>query len=99
MGRDLTLYTRTATRSDLKDYLESLGFRKANHLWTWPAGTLNYHWFDETDFKSIDGVSADVFPVSGKELAITGNKWALHVRNVYSASWYDVKMLNETLRL
>jgi len=98
MGHDLTLYPRKALKSDLKGYLEALGFRKCKHFWNWPKGTLNYQWFDEQDFRSIDGVSADVYPVSGDELSITGNEWALHVRNLYSASWHDVKMLNDVLR-
>ena len=98
MGRDLTLYPRKASRSDLKGYLEALGFRKCKHFWDWPQGTLNYSWFDERDFRSIDGVSADVYPVSGEKLEITGNEWALHARNLYSASWHDVRMLNDVLR-
>jgi hypothetical protein len=98
MGRDLTLYPQKASKKDLKTYLERLGFEKCNHLWDWPKATLNYAWFDADDFKSIDGVSADIYPVSGDELKITGNPWALHVRNLYSASWYDVKMLNTVLR-
>jgi len=98
MGRDLTFYPDRASRSDLKTYLEGLGFRKCKHFWNWPSGSLNYLWFDQQDFKSIDGVSADIYPVSGEDLKITGNEWALHVRNLYSASWYDVKMLNDTLR-
>lgn len=98
MGRDVTLYPKKATRDDLKNYLESLGFEKCRHFWDWPKGTLNYSWFDYEDYKSIDGVSADVYPVSGEELSITGNEWALHARNLYSASWHDVKMLNDVLR-
>ncbi len=98
MGRDVTLYPKRATKKQLKDYLESLDFEKCDHFWDWPNGTLNYSWFDCGDFKSIDGVSADIYPVSGEELNISGNTWALHVRNVYSASWYDVKMLNDVLR-
>ncbi len=98
MGRDLTLYPREASRSDLKAYLEGLGFRRCKHFWNWPPGTLNYSWFDERDCMSIDGVSADVYPVEGQEAEITGNRWALHVRNLYSASWHDVKMLNDVLR-
>jgi len=98
MGRDVTLYPKKASREDLKKYLEGLGFVKCGHFWDWPKGTLNYSWFDYEDFKSIDGVSADVYPLSGDELNITGNKWALHVRNLYSASWHDVKMFNEVLR-
>src|ERR1700720_2386325 len=98
MGRDLTLHPNRASRADLKAYLEELGFHRCKHFWHWPSGTLNYSWFDEQDFKSIDGVSADIYPVTGEELKITGNDWALHVRNLYSASWHDVKMLNDTLR-
>lgn len=98
MGRDVTLYPKKATRDDLKNYLENLGFEKCEHLWDWPKGTLNYSWFDFEDFKSIDGVSADIYPVTGEELSVTGNEWAMHVRNLYSASWHDVKMLNDVLR-
>ncbi len=98
MGRDVTLYPKKATRDDLRKYLEGLGFVKCGHFWGWPKGTLNYSWFDYEDFKSIDGVSADIYPVLGDELDITGNEWALHVRNLYSASWHDVKMFNEVLR-
>jgi hypothetical protein len=98
MGRDVTLYPKKASRDDLKKYLEGLGFEKCGHFWDWPKGTLNYSWFDYEDFKSIDGVSADIYPVSGEELSITGNEWALHVRNLYSASWHDVKMFNDVLR-
>jgi len=98
MGRDLTLYPKQATKKQLKEYLEGLDFKKCSHFWDWPKGTLNYSWFNHNDYKSIDGVSADIYPVFGEELDISGNKWALHVRNVSSASWYDVKMLNDTLR-
>jgi hypothetical protein len=98
MGRDVILYPKKATRDELKKYLEGLGFEKSRHLWNWPKGTLNYSWFDYEDYKSIDGVSADIYPVSGEELNITGNEWALHVRNLYSASWHDVKMLNDVLK-
>lgn len=98
MGRDITLYPEKATRKELRDYIENLAFERCTHLWDWPKGTLNYSWFDHEDFKSITGVSADIYPISEDELSITGNEWALHVRNVYSASWYDVHMLNEVLR-
>lgn len=98
MGRDLTLYPNQASKQELKTYIESLGFQKCKHFWDWPKGTLNYSWFDNTDFRSIDGVSADVYPVSVEELEVTGNPWALHVRNLSSASWHDVKMLNDVLR-
>ncbi|WP_085641048.1 MULTISPECIES: hypothetical protein [unclassified Pseudomonas] len=98
MGRDVTLYPKKASRRELREYLESLGFQRCGHFWDWPKGTLNYSWFERQDFKSIDGVSADIFPTSPDEKKITGNDWALHVRNLYSASWHDVEMLNNVLR-
>jgi hypothetical protein len=98
MGRDVTLYPRKASRKDLSDYLESLGFARCKHFWDWPQGTQNYAWFDHEDFKSIDGVSADIYPVSDDEKSVTGNDWALHVRNLYSASWHDVKKMNDVLK-
>ncbi|MEP2705227.1 MAG: hypothetical protein ABJQ71_01175 [Roseibium sp.] len=98
MGRDLTLHPGKASKKELASYLKRLGFVKCDHLWDWPEGTLNFHWFDSHEFRSITGVEADVFPVKGDELLIAGNPWALHVRNTYSASWHDVWMLNEVLR-
>src|SRR3990167_11545627 len=98
MGRDVTLYPKKASRKELGEYVESLDFVRCGHFWDWPKGTLNYSWFDNQDFKSIDGVSADIYPVSTEEKQITGNDWALHVRNLYSASWHDVAMLNEVIR-
>lgn len=98
MGRDVTLYPKKATRRDLSEYLENLDFKKCSHIWDWPKGTLNYAWFDHQDFKSIDGVSADIYPISEEERNITGNGWALHVRNLSRASWHDVAMLNEVIK-
>ncbi|MGY2169067.1 hypothetical protein [Pseudomonas gingeri] len=98
MGRDVTLYPKKASRKELSEYLENLGFVRCGHFWDWPKGTLNYSWFDSQDFKSIDGVSADIYPISTEDRKVTENGWALHVRNLYSASWHDVAMLNEVLR-
>lgn len=98
MGRDLTLYPKKATKQDLKEFVESLGFVKCKHLWDWPKGTLNYSWFEYEDYRSTDGVSVDIYPVSSEENKYNDNKWALHVRNLYSASLYDVIMLNKVLR-
>jgi hypothetical protein len=98
MGRDLTLYPKNASKVELAGHLQNFGFKKCDHLWDWPKGTLNLHWFDPAEFRSITGVEADIYPVVGEELKITGNGWAMHVRNTYSASWHDVYMLNTVLR-
>lgn len=98
MGRDLTLYPKNASKAELKKYIESLGFKPCRHVWDWPKGTLNYSWFDYNDFRSIDGVSVDIYPVDKSENIYSDNEWALHVRNLYSASLFDVKMLNNVLK-
>lgn len=97
MGRDLTLYPEHASKEQLCSYLLSLGFKRCQHLWDWPKGTVNYSWFERKDFKSIDGVSADVYPLSDTTESLKV-KWALHVRNLQVASWHDVSMLNTVLR-
>lgn len=98
MGRDLILYPKQATKQELKQFLEIRGFKKCKHAWTWPEGTLNYSWFEERDYISIDGVSADIYTSKGDKNKRWENEWALHVRNKYSASSFDVKMLNKVLR-
>ena len=98
MGRDLTLFPENATKSNLKQFIESLNFHKCKHLWDWPQDTLNYSWFEIKDFKSFDGVSVDIYPLKNDEIIFPNCHWAMHVRNTYSASYYDVEMLNNVLR-
>jgi len=98
MGRDITLFPHKATKSELKKLLESNGFKPCKHLWDWPKGTLNFYWFEHEDYKSIDGVSADIYPIGDDERDFTENEWALHVRTRYSASLDDVKIMNHILR-
>ncbi len=98
MGRCTIFHSENATRKNLSDYLRDLGFEKCEHFWDWPKGTLNYYWFNHEDFKSIDGVSADIYPITENEQVIAGSQWSLHLRNNYSASWHDVEMLNRVLK-
>ena len=98
MGRDLTLYPKNTTKEKLKNFIEDLGFIPCKHLWDWPEGTLNYSWFEQKDCLSIDGVSADIYPVENNKISRKNCNWALHVRNRYCASIHDVKMLNKVLR-
>lgn len=100
MGRDLTIYPDRARKTELKKHIESLGFSKSKHLWEWPKGTIHYFWYELEDYKSIDGVQVDLYPVTESEKNENNVKsdWAIHVRNRYSASIYDVIKLNEVLR-
>lgn len=99
MGRDLSLYTDSASRSDLVSLIRSFGkVSTTEHLWDWPKGSVHLHWFDEDDYKSTTGVELTVFPMRDEEKEYSTGEWAMHVRNTYSATWHDVYMLNQFLR-
>lgn len=94
MGRDLCLHTESTNKKSLSDHIKSYGkITPTSHLWDWPKGSEHLLWFDQEDFKSITGVEITIFPeIRGKR-----KFWSLHVRNTYSASWYDVSMMNKIL--
>ena len=99
MSVEVTLYPAQATKDDLCRLLRSRGYTKCGHLWSWPAGSRNFHWFDEVDFKSIDGVEATVYPPDEDEPdCATGCAWALHTRTRSSASTFDRTEQNELIR-
>jgi hypothetical protein len=64
MSIDIVLYPPHATRDDLVALLKSQRYVPCGHLWDWPKGTVNLHWFETADFTSFDGVEASVFPLS-----------------------------------
>lgn len=99
MGRDLRLYPHNANKKELVSFVKSFGnIQQTSHLWDWPEGSVHYWWFDEADYASVTGVEVTIYPVPNEESIYTDNKWAMHVRNTYSASWLDVNMLNTLLR-
>ena len=99
MSVEITLYPERATKDDLCRLVRARGYTKCTHLWDWPAGSSNFHWFEETDFKSIDGVEATVFPPrEGKPDYAAGCDWALHTRTRASSSTYDRAEQNELIR-
>lgn len=99
MGRDLRLYTDSASKSDLVSLIRSFGkVSTTEHLWDWPKGSVHLHWFDEDDYKSTTGVELTVFPMRDDEKEFSAGEWAMHARNTYSATWHDVDMLNKFLR-
>lgn len=99
MGRDLRLYPQNANKKELVSFVKSFGnIQQTTHLWDWPEGSVHYRWFDEVDYASVTGVEVTIYPVPNEESTYTDNRWAMHVRNTYSASWADVNMLNTFLR-
>jgi hypothetical protein len=99
MGRDLRLYPNDASKTELVSFVMSFkNMRTSSHLWDWPEGTEHFFWFDDKDYRSITGVEITIYPIRNSESAISSGKWAMHVRNTYSATWHDVDMLNKVLR-
>ncbi len=99
MGRDLRLYTSKGSKLDLVDFIKSFGnIETTTHLWDWPKGSLHYYWFDSVDYKSTTGVEITIFPTENEHSSDDVNRWTIHVRNTYAASWHDINMLNTVLR-
>jgi len=97
---EITLYPPTATRNELVAFLKARGYRPCSHLWDWPTGTANLHWFETSDFTSFDGVEASVFTPSEEQRAEYGLcDWAVHTRTRASASEGDRHEQNEAIRL
>lgn len=100
MSIEICFYPVRATRDDLVKFLKLRGFTPTQHIWDWPKGTANLHWFQVADFQSFAGVEASVFPLSEKsrgELE-TSCAWAIHTRTAIGASVADRAQQNETVR-
>jgi hypothetical protein len=99
MSIEIVLYPPHATRDDLVAFLKSQGYLPCGHLWDWPKGTVNLHWFEPADFTSFDGVEASVFPLSGEErIKHSPCTWALHTRTRAGASEHDRAQQNQIIR-
>jgi hypothetical protein len=81
MSVEITLHLREENREQVRQLLEELGYKPCEHLWEWPHDSLNYHWFDDTDYRSFDGVEANIYRPSAEEEKRSGDgEWALHTR-------------------
>ena len=95
----MVLYPHSATKSSICDHLRASNFKPTNHLWSWPAGSKHYRWYQSNDFLSFDGVEATVYPTSDEErIAYAQSTWALHTRTRASASIGDKNQQNHMIR-
>src|SRR5438270_4118081 len=87
MSIEIVLYPKTVTKRELKKFLEVEGF-KGTDFFLSPSTNINlhFHWFEEKDFKSFDGVEATIYKIEkkDKEKYKCGN-WGLHTRTRVSA--------------
>lgn len=100
MSIEVVLHPMNATRDQLRRFLEQRGYQTTAHLWDWPKGSLNYHWFDETDYRSFTGVEATIYPPTDEnELKkLVPCEWALHTRTREFASPVDKEEQNALIR-
>ena len=85
--------------SHLADILRQLDFSPCENVMPWPKDTLHFHWFNNNDFLSFDGVEANIYKVS-KDDSPEDVKclWVLHSRTRESASIADRQKQNELVR-
>ena len=99
MSIEIILHPQKATRNDLRMLLEELGYKPCEHLWKWSKGTLNYHWFHASEYKSFDGVEATVSKPNKNRIKRLGPcSWMLHTRTRASASPADKEKQNKTIQ-
>ena len=100
MSIAVSFHPTRSSRDELKKLVRELGFTPSGRLWDWPKGSLHFHWFDEVDYQSFDGVEATICPPSEDAKATLGNcTWALHTRTRASASPADREQQNNLIRL
>jgi hypothetical protein len=101
MSIEVWQFPQAASKEELVDLLQSLGYEAGENLFRpGPPGTISLFWFERQDFISITGVDASVFPLSkqGKKAWNTSNGWAVRTRTSISASSFDKEFQNDTVR-
>lgn len=101
MSIEIWQFPKAATRDELIGQLKNMGFEIGENLfWPGPEGTVNLFWSEPTDYKSISGVDASVFPLNdnGKSAWNTTNDWAVRTRTSMWASSFDQNHQNKTVR-
>lgn len=101
MSTEIFQFPKAATKNDLVQFLERLGYSVGKNLfWPGPPGTVSLFWSEPTDFISTSGVDASVLPLDeqGKNAWSSTNDWALRTRTSIWASSFDKKFQNKTVR-
>ena len=102
MSIETWYFPEKCTKTQLFDFLKSLGFRtsKTNMIWCGPEGTQHFYWFQEEDFMSTTGIDASLFPLDleSKKLWDTKATWGLRTRTSISASSLDQEQQNNVMR-
>ena len=101
MSVEITLYTKTATKTALIKFLKVANFQKTRHFLDGmnTPDRLHYMWFGFDNYESSSGVEATVHAVSLKDKQkYKCSDWILHTRTRSSGSYEDKQMQNDIIR-
>ena len=97
MSVEITLYTKTATKTALIKSLESENFQKTKHFLEEmnTADNLHYMWYSIDNYESSSGVEATIYKVSAEDRKKQNcSEWILHTRTRSSGSYEDKQKQN-----
>jgi hypothetical protein len=101
MSIEITLYTKTATKSGLIKFLLANNFQKTRHFLDSmnTPDMLHFMWFGFENYESSSGVEATVHNSSLEDRKkYNCTDWILHTRTRSSGSYEDKQKQNETIR-
>jgi hypothetical protein len=102
MSVEITLYTKTATKSGLINFLRTYGFQKSRHFIDEMNTNemLHFMWFGFDNYESTSGVEATVFKTSeDSRKTYNCSDWILHTRTRASGSFEDKQKQNEIIKI
>jgi len=102
MSVEVTLYTKTATKTGLTKFLLSNSFQKCRHFLE-EMNTdemLHFMWFGFDNFESSSGVEATVIKATIEDKQkYKCSEWILHTRTRSSGTFEDKQRQNEIIRI
>lgn len=101
MSLEITLYTKTATKTGLVKFLGENGFQKVDHIIKElnDKNNLHFMWFGFKDYESIVGVEATIIKVDNDtKKEFDCSDWILHTRTRSGGSYEDKAKQNEIIK-
>ena len=84
-----------AAKAELTEFFKNENFQRCDYfLKPFPNGSIYINWFENKDYKSIDGLEAVIYP--DKQNSPKG--WSVYTRTRVWASAYDKQMQFVRLR-
>lgn len=102
MSVEVTLYTKSATKTGLLKFLQSNGFQKTKHVFDEmnTSEMLHFMWFGFENYESTTGVEATVLRATEDiRRKYNCSDWILHTRTRSSGSFEDIQKQNVTIRI